>query len=271
MENEAQTTYAAFSDLFDGLLKALNNLFLPSRYSQVVILIACVAAAWAIHRWVGPRTHDWLRDREGWPKWRLRTALIVHKRLRLIIFVLLAWGAAAVLAYLFHFPSRRYLVTLGATIATAVLMVSFAARFISNPLLRPIVTWGLWAYVTIYYLGLSEEVSGFLDRVAIQFGSFHVSALSVIKALVVTGVLVTLARFVTQSSTRRIRGNKDISPSMQELAVKGLQIGLYGAAFFIGLKAVGFDLTGLAVLSVIIWSPKSTRSTSASPSPVYVS
>ena len=249
MENEAQTTYAAFSDLFDGLLKALNNLFLPSRYSQVVILIACVAAAWAIHRWVGPRTHDWLRDREGWPKWRLRTALIVHKRLRLIIFVLLAWGAAAVLAYLFHFPSRRYLVTLGATIATAVLMVSFAARFISNPLLRPIVTWGLWAYVTIYYLGLSEEVSGFLDRVAIQFGSFHLSALSVIKALVVTGVLVTLARFVTQSSTRRIRGNKDISPSMQELAVKGLQIGLYGAAFFIGLKAVGFDLTGLAVLS----------------------
>ncbi|MCL4676308.1 MAG: mechanosensitive ion channel, partial [Pararhodobacter sp.] len=54
---------------------------------------------------------------------------------------------------------------------------------------------------------------------------------------------------VSQGSARRIRGNDDISPSVQELMIKALQVTLYGAAFFIGLKAVGFDLTGLAVLS----------------------
>jgi small-conductance mechanosensitive channel len=36
---------------------------------------------------------------------------------------------------------------------------------------------------------------------------------------------------------------------MQVLVVKILQILLYGAAFFIGLRSVGVDLTGLAVLS----------------------
>ena len=36
---------------------------------------------------------------------------------------------------------------------------------------------------------------------------------------------------------------------MQVLIVKALQIGLYGAAFFVGVKAIGIDLTGLAVLS----------------------
>ena len=36
---------------------------------------------------------------------------------------------------------------------------------------------------------------------------------------------------------------------MRVLTVKVLQVALYSAAFFIGLKAVGFDLTGLAVLS----------------------
>jgi small-conductance mechanosensitive channel len=36
---------------------------------------------------------------------------------------------------------------------------------------------------------------------------------------------------------------------MQVLAVKLLQVLLYGAAFFMGLRAVGVDLTGLAVLS----------------------
>ncbi|MCB2134551.1 MAG: mechanosensitive ion channel [Rhodobacteraceae bacterium] len=249
MENELQTTIAAFSELRDSLVKAFNNLFLPSRYSQVLILVLCLACAWAINRWIGPRIYNWLREREGWPKWRLRTALILHKRLRLIAFVLLAWGAAAVLAYLFQFPSRRYLVTLGATIATAWLLVSIAVRLISNPLLRRTVTWGLWIYVTLYYLNLADDAAGFLDRVAIELGGFHLSALAILKALVVTGVLFTLARLVTRTSSNRIRGNPDISPSMQELAVKGLQIGLYGAAFFIGLKAVGFDLTGLAVLS----------------------
>jgi small-conductance mechanosensitive channel len=36
---------------------------------------------------------------------------------------------------------------------------------------------------------------------------------------------------------------------MQVLAVKALQITLYTAVFFLGLKAIGFDLTGLAFLS----------------------
>jgi small-conductance mechanosensitive channel len=36
---------------------------------------------------------------------------------------------------------------------------------------------------------------------------------------------------------------------MQVLIVKALQIGLYGTAFFIGVRVVGIDLTGLAVLS----------------------
>ena len=36
---------------------------------------------------------------------------------------------------------------------------------------------------------------------------------------------------------------------MQVLAVKGVQLTLYGVAFFMGVKAVGVDLTGLAVLS----------------------
>ena len=110
-------------------------------------------------------------------------------------------------------------------------------------------TWGLWIYVTLYYLGFVDEVGGFLDGVAMTLGSFRLSALSVLKAMVVTTLLFTGARFVTKSGWRRMRGNQDISPSMQELAVKVLQIVLYSAAFFIGLKAVGFDLTGLAVLS----------------------
>ena len=36
---------------------------------------------------------------------------------------------------------------------------------------------------------------------------------------------------------------------MQVLAIKFLQVLLYGSAFFIGMRTVGLDLAGLAVLS----------------------
>ena len=65
----------------------------------------------------------------------------------------------------------------------------------------------------------------------------------------VIGALVTLARLITTSTAARIRTNEDISPSMQVLIVKIMQIAFYAAAFFIGVRAIGIDLTGLAVLS----------------------
>ena len=63
------------------------------------------------------------------------------------------------------------------------------------------------------------------------------------------GGLVVLARFTARVTSARVRSNEDLSPSMQVLVVKFSQVLLYGAAFFIGLRTVGVDLTGLAVLS----------------------
>ena len=69
------------------------------------------------------------------------------------------------------------------------------------------------------------------------------------QALVVLGITITLARFFTTSTAGRVRRNEDISPSMQVLIIKGVQIAFYGLAFYIGVRSLGIDLTGLAVLS----------------------
>lgn len=249
METELLGIWTQIATFFDSMLAQSRNLLLPSRLNQIAILFGCFAIAWILAIWVGNRMHEWMRTLEGWPKWRLRLLLIVYRRLRLIFFVILTWSATWTMQLYTKFPSRSYILELIATIATALLLVSLAARLVRNPLLRRVVTWGLWAYVTIYYLGLLTEVTALLDGVAISFGSFRLSTLAVLKALVVTGLLFTLARLIASTASGRIRKAEHISPSMQVLAIKMLQIILFGAAFFIGLKAVGFDLTGLAVLS----------------------
>ena len=189
-----------------------------------------------------------MRSREGWPKWQLRLMVQVRRRLGLIWFAALAGALYAVMQSI-TWPSRSYLIGLAATLAAVWVCIALVTQMVKNRFLRRIVMWASWIYATLYLVNVADEVSAFLDNIALEIGEFRLSLLGVITALVVIGALFTVARLVSTTTAANIRRNEDISPSMQVLAVKGLQLVLYGCAFFIGVRAVGIDLTGLAVLS----------------------
>ena len=160
----------------------------------------------------------------------------------------MAWSVYLVMQNI-TWPSRSYLIGLAATLAIVWVGVAFAARLVRNRFLRRVLTWSLWIYATLYLLNVSDDVAAFLDGIAFQLGEMRFSILTLITAVVVIGLLVTLARVASQATVSTIRRNEDISPSMQVLAVKAVQLLMYGIAFYMGVKAVGIDLTGLAVLS----------------------
>ncbi len=249
MESEIQSFLAAFDTMWTAIRQFVMTMLLPSRQIQLAAVVGAGILAWLIGRSLAARMDNWIRGLEDRPKWQLRWLIVLRKRLPLMLLALFLWLLAGAFAIYYEFPSRRYVLTLFATIATAWLFIRIAAQLIRNRFLRRVVIWGLSIYATLYYVGLLETTTLFLDGMAIEFGEFRLSILAVLKALVVTGLLLYLARVFTATGIARIRANKDISPSMQELSAKFLQMILYGAAFFIGLKAVGFDLTGLAVLS----------------------
>jgi len=235
--------------LFDGVLGFGESVLNPGwRQNQILILLALVALAWILHRVTGTMLQNWVRSREGWSKWQLRGVVQVKRRLGLIWFAVLAGLLYQVMQNV-TWPSRSYLIGLAATLAAIYVGIAFAARLVRNRPLRRMVTWGLWIYATLYMLNVADDVAVFLDGVALTIGEFRLSVMTVLTALVVVGALLTMARLVSTTTAATIRKNEDISPSMQVLAVKGVQILLYGLAFFIGVRAVGIDLTGLAVLS----------------------
>ena len=215
---------------------------------QIGLMIASFAVALGLGRVLAARMREWMRGLEGRPKWQLRVLLSIEKRMVLGVWALLVWIVYGVMQEV-TWPSRSYLLGYVAQILTALVVVQFAVQLVRNPSLRRVVRWGLWIYVTLVIVGLQVEAAGLLDRLAIEFGDFRLSLLAVLKALVVTALLFTAARLVSSQASSRISENRDISPSMKVLFTKILTISLYAAAFFIGLKAVGFDLTGLAVLS----------------------
>lgn len=226
----------------------LRSLMRPWNAYQVAIALGLFGIAHLLNALLGPVFHDWMRVREGWPKWQMRLLVMLHRRLRLIFFVALIWPTVWIMRAT-TWPSRSYILSVFADLALAWLVIAILTRLIGNSLLRSLVRYAGWAWVTLSILNLTDETQRLLDGWAFEIGETRLSIWLLVQAVVLIGALFALARFVSVTSTARVRRNSDISPSMQVLVVKLLQMLLYGGAFFIGLRIVGVDLTGLAVLS----------------------
>lgn len=226
----------------------IETLLIPSRVYQLPAIVGIAAVAWLLARLVSPRLTGWLRTRENWPRWRLRVGLLIDRRLTLIIFAILCWGVALVMREV-TYSFRSQVIALAATISTAWIGIFFLARVIANRFLRRIVSWAAWIWVTLHLLSLTEPAAEFLESVALSIGDFRLSLMTVIKAMAITGLMIAGARTLSRLLTGRLARNEDISPTMRVLTAKLLQIVLFSLAIIVGLKAVGFDLTGLAVFS----------------------
>ena len=236
------------NELFDYMSKFADTFIRTWNIYQIGIAIGIFVLAHILRTTLGPRIRAWMAARENWPKWRMRILVVINQRLRAIFFVALIWLTIFVMREV-TWNSRSYLLGIIGTLAFAWLAVVFATRLIKSPFLRKTVRYGAWTYVSLRILGLLEPTEELLDSAGFTIGEIRFSLLLVVQSLVILGVLISLARFFTTTTANKIRSNKDISPSMQVLIVKGLQIAIYGAAFYFGVKAIGIDLTGLAVLS----------------------
>ena len=252
MENQTPATSEQIINAAGGFWAQLDlyvrNLFLPHRLNQVGAVLAMMVIAHVLARILSPRLRRWLRTREGWPKWRLRLGLMIDRRLRLILFTLMAWAVVLVMQQI-TWPSLSQVIRQAATIATAVLAIAFMSRLIVNPLARRIVKWAAWIWAVLYLLGMTPEAGHLLDSIALSIGSVRLSALAVLQALAVMTALIAGARLITGAVSRRLGESADLSPTMRVLVAKLLQIVLFTLAIIIGLRSIGVDLTGLAVFS----------------------
>ncbi len=204
----------AMQGLWVNALAFLSGVIQPGWWqNQVIILIVLVAVSCALHRSTGNLLQNWVRSREGWEKWQLRVLVQIKRRLGLIWFSVLAWSVCLVMQNI-TWPSHSYLIGVAATLAIVWVGVAFAAHLVRNRFLRRVLQWSLWIYATLYLLNVADDVAAFLDGIAFQLGEVRFSILTLITAIVVIGLLVTLARVASQATVNTIRRNEDISPSM---------------------------------------------------------
>ncbi|MDB6178762.1 mechanosensitive ion channel [Paracoccus sp. Z330] len=248
MEQLDPEVVSAAQGLMERVWMFLETMLVPSRMYQLPAIAGLVLLSWLSARLLSPLLTRWLRSRDNWPKWRLRLGLLIDHRLTLIIFTVLSWAIVLVLREV-TYSFRSQVIALAATIAAAWVGIYFVVRIISNRFLRRIVSWAAWVWVTLFLLGLTDPFAAFLESVALTLGDFRLSLLTVLKALAITGLMIAAARALSRVIATRLARNEDISPTMRVLTAKLSQVVLFTVAIISGLKAVGFDLTGLAVFS----------------------
>lgn len=244
-----ETLTSALQDMLTQAQNWLQGMTSPWRLAQIGILLALWGLSHVItRRYLDGALRAGMHKIKGLNKGQLRFLVTVQRRSRSILFVLLAFAVVGVMREV-TWPSRSYLIGLVATFVAAVTVVAIATRLIKNPLLRSLVQYAAWGWVTLTLLGLWDDTVGILDHASIQLGGLSLSALLVAKTVLLLAVLLSLASWASRFSASRLKQVDDLSPSMRVLAEKMVTIGLYGIAVVFTVRSVGFDLTSLTVLS----------------------
>ena len=125
-------------------------------------------------------------------------------------------------------------------------LLSFAVR---NPFLSATISVAAWTIAALSILGLLHPLTLQLDSMAFNLGALRISALTILRALFVLALLLWLTTLISSYLERRISHTESLTPSIQALLIRLLNLVLPTVAVIIALSAVGIDLTALTVLS----------------------
>lgn len=215
--------------------------------TQLAIITALFVPAWFLSVRVEPRLEARARQIKGLPG-ILRVVVAFLRRLEWLFFVVLL-GIAYLASEIVNWPESNHLIYSAMLLAGAWLVISVVSHVIRSRFLGKVFGFAAWAYVATAILGVSDDVIAGLDRAGIELGSFRLSVLSAIQAVVLIGALVWATTNMGNFLDRRVQSIDELTPSLRVLIGKTLRIALIVVAAMIAMSGLGIDLTALTVLS----------------------
>lgn len=137
------------------------------------------------------------------------------------------------------------------------IFTNLSAAWFAAQILRAVVPsrfWGkalaytAWTMAALHILGLLDPVIAFLDGLGVTFGETRLTALVLVKGLLLGVILLQAASVTSRIADQRIV-HSSLSPSLQVLTVKALRFGLFAGAGLVVISSMGISMTSFAVFS----------------------
>jgi small-conductance mechanosensitive channel len=219
----------------------------PWFYLQLGLILAGAGIALATGAAIRSRV-DMTSLGMGWPA-----------PLRLFMRVLVGSAPTAVFAMLmivarvtmWHstWPSRSYLLAVGAKLALAWLIIRLVTSAIRNTFVVRLVSISAWLIAALSILGQLDPAADALDSVSVVLGGLRLTPLLLIKLGVLLVVALWLSNIASNFVESRITRSGDLTPSIQVLLVKMIRLALMVFAVAVVMSAVGINLSALAIFS----------------------
>ncbi|MDP2148414.1 MAG: mechanosensitive ion channel [Parvibaculum sp.] len=242
------TDIAGLSQTLIALLEAGKTYFAqPWTYYQLAIVAGCYIAAWLMALRVEPWLEERARAIKGKPG-LLRVIVSFMRRINWVFFLIFLVIAREIVLGL-SWPSRTYLIGLALALGSAWLAIRVSSRIIHSKSLARLISLAIFTYVALGIVDLRPEAAAFLDQLAFQVGDLRISALFVLRTIIVATGFLWIANLMGNFLDSRIAAIEDLSPSFKALAGKVVKIGLIATAIMMALSSTGIDLTALTVFS----------------------
>ena len=130
------------------------------------------------------------------------------------------------------------------------LVYGLRKAFPASPALKAwegIISSTIWAGFALHMLGWLKPVLAGMDALALHIGETRISLLSVMELLLLVGLLLGVAFWLSATLERRLHASGHVTPALQVALSKFSKVFLITIAFLLALNAVGIDLTTLTV------------------------
>lgn len=226
---------------------AVGWLLSPAAWSQFGLLAAALVLARLIAARAVPLITRILDpvDKMGWIADARRFAL----RFLPILMPLVAYGLTALGEELTRaaFGSGD-VIAFGKRVIIFIAARIFVREVLTDSFLRLLGRYVLIPVAALYAVGLLDDISARLEETVIALGNIRFSVMALIRGVIAGALLFWLGSWSNRESANYIKAQDELRPATRELAVKAVEVMIFGASFLLLLSIMGIDLTAVAVL-----------------------
>jgi len=247
-DNNTPLTDMASGDFWSVWLSEISlwvNQYLLSRETLIEIGLIIIAAsiAWPVslfvRRGIQTQAEKYVRFALLRRLWAVLGKISFH-----IVWLSIQLIFVAVMSYLAY---RHAALVITSNLLTAWIVISVVTVFVTNPLLKLIISISAWIVAALNIVGLLDKTIALLDGAAFTLGQVNISLLTIVQGLIALAVLLWITAIAGQIIEGRIKSSPNLTPSIKVLSAKLLRIVLAIVAFVFALQIVGINLTAFAV------------------------
>jgi small-conductance mechanosensitive channel len=162
----------------------------------------------------------------------------------LLVFILLTGAQTGLEAYGLPLVLAR----IGSSLAAAYVVIRLISGFIAEPFWSRALARMAWAAAALNIFGWLQPVLQFLDTPLAGDSDVHWSILVILRGLFLSVILLWLASRLSKLLRTRIQKLPALTPSIQLLLSKAIQVTLIIAAILFALSSMNIDLRSLAII-----------------------